>query len=92
MLQSLGAVPAAEFRMMRYARQTIGERKAGFLGAFAALLCAAAALITACGTLLETRLRGKIATELTFQAVPLAEGPPPRNPSYGHACRRRAGP
>ncbi|MFF4367871.1 FtsX-like permease family protein [Streptomyces sp. NPDC001594] len=48
--------------MLRYALRTVRHRKAGFLGAFAALLCAAA-LITACGTLLETGLRGRIATE-----------------------------
>ncbi|MBT2469974.1 FtsX-like permease family protein [Streptomyces sp. ISL-66] len=48
--------------MLRYALQTVRDRKAGFLGAFVALLCAAA-LITACGTLLETGLSGKIATE-----------------------------
>lgn len=48
--------------MLRYALQTLRDRKAGFLGAFVALLCAAA-LVTACGTLLETGLRGKIATE-----------------------------
>lgn len=38
--------------MLRYALQTLRDRKAGFLGAFVALLCAAA-LVTACGTLLE---------------------------------------
>ncbi|RKT07287.1 putative ABC transport system permease protein [Streptomyces sp. 3211.6] len=48
--------------MLRYALRTVRDRKAGFLGAFVALLCAAA-LITACGTLLETGLRGRIATE-----------------------------
>ncbi|MFF3215069.1 FtsX-like permease family protein [Streptomyces sp. NPDC002886] len=48
--------------MLRYALQTVRHRKAGFLGAFLALLCAAA-LVTACGTLLETGLRGTIATE-----------------------------
>ncbi|MBT2451506.1 ABC transporter permease [Streptomyces sp. ISL-43] len=48
--------------MLRYALQTVRDRKAGFLGAFVALLCAAA-LITACGTLLETGLRGKIPAE-----------------------------
>ncbi|MGW6707343.1 FtsX-like permease family protein [Streptomyces sp. NPDC054956] len=48
--------------MLRYALQTARDRKAGFLGAFVALLCAAA-LVTACGTLLETGLRGKIPTE-----------------------------
>ncbi|KIF01530.1 ABC transporter permease [Streptomyces sp. RSD-27] len=48
--------------MLRYALRTVRHRTAGFLGAFVALLCAAA-LITACGTLLETGLRGRIATE-----------------------------
>lgn len=55
--------------MLRYALQTVRDRKAGFLGAFVALLCAAA-LITACGTLLETGLRGKIATE-RYAAAPV---------------------
>ncbi|WP_377270641.1 FtsX-like permease family protein [Peterkaempfera sp. SMS 1(5)a] len=48
--------------MLRYALKTVRARKAGFLGAFLALLCAAA-LITACGTLLETGLRGTIRSE-----------------------------
>ncbi|MFJ9020083.1 ABC transporter permease [Streptomyces sp. NPDC102259] len=48
--------------MLRYALKTVRARKAGFLGAFLALLCAAA-LISACGTLLETGLRGTIRTE-----------------------------
>ncbi|MFE5773334.1 FtsX-like permease family protein [Streptomyces sp. NPDC056485] len=55
--------------MLRYALQTVRDRKAGFLGAFVALLCAAA-LVTACGTLLETGLRGKIATE-RYAATPV---------------------
>ncbi|MEU9178781.1 FtsX-like permease family protein [Streptomyces sp. NPDC048550] len=55
--------------MLRYALQTVRDRKAGFLGAFVALLCAAA-LVTACGTLLETGLRGKIATE-RYAAAPV---------------------
>ncbi|MEV8535353.1 FtsX-like permease family protein [Streptomyces sp. NPDC051211] len=55
--------------MLRYALQTVRDRKAGFLGAFVALLCAAA-LITACGTLLETGLRGKIRTE-RYAAAPV---------------------
>ncbi|MFD9564703.1 FtsX-like permease family protein [Streptomyces sp. NPDC059994] len=55
--------------MLRYALQTIRDRRGGFLGAFTALMCAAA-LITACGTLLETGLRGKIATE-RYAAAPL---------------------
>ncbi|MEU5149662.1 FtsX-like permease family protein [Streptomyces yangpuensis] len=55
--------------MLRYALQTVRHRKAGFLGAFVALLCATA-LITACGTLLETGLRGTIRTE-RYAAAPV---------------------
>ncbi|MHA5051144.1 FtsX-like permease family protein [Streptomyces sp. SD15] len=55
--------------MLRYALQTVRARKGGFLGAFLALMCAAA-LITACGTLLETGLRGTIATE-RYAATPV---------------------
>ncbi|MET8769938.1 FtsX-like permease family protein [Streptomyces sp. NPDC004658] len=55
--------------MLRYALRTVRARKAGFLGAFLALLCAAA-LITACGTLLDTGLRGTIRTE-RYAAAPV---------------------
>ncbi|MCT9109976.1 ABC transporter permease [Streptomyces mirabilis] len=55
--------------MLRYALQTVRARKGGFLGAFFALMCAAA-LITACGTLLETGLRGTVATE-RYAATPV---------------------
>ncbi|MER5756605.1 ABC transporter permease [Streptomyces sp. NPDC002088] len=55
--------------MLRYALKTIRARKAGFLGAFLALACAAA-LIAACGTLLETGLRGTIRTE-RYAAAPV---------------------
>ncbi|MBX7470351.1 FtsX-like permease family protein [Streptomyces sp. MAG02] len=55
--------------MLRYALTSIRHRKGGFLGAFIALMCAAA-LITACGTLLETGLRGRIAPE-RYAAAPL---------------------
>ncbi|MEV0227497.1 FtsX-like permease family protein [Streptomyces sp. NPDC050704] len=55
--------------MLRYALRTVRHRKGGFLGAFLALMCAAA-LITACGTLLETGLRGTIATE-RYAATPV---------------------
>ncbi|WP_327708532.1 ABC transporter permease [Streptomyces sp. NBC_00464] len=55
--------------MLRYALRTIHHRKGGFLGALLALMCAAA-LVTACGTLLETGLRGRIATE-RYAATPL---------------------
>ncbi|MFG2596025.1 FtsX-like permease family protein [Streptomyces sp. NPDC048462] len=55
--------------MLRYALRTIGHRKGGFLGALLALMCAAA-LVTACGTLLETGLRGRIATE-RYAGTPL---------------------
>jgi putative ABC transport system permease protein len=55
--------------MLRYALKTVRARKAGFLGSFLALMCAAA-LITACGTLLETGLRGAIGTE-RYAAAPV---------------------
>ncbi|MBL1085102.1 ABC transporter permease [Streptomyces actinomycinicus] len=55
--------------MLRYALKTVRARKAGFLGAFLALMCAAA-LITACGTLLDTGLRGTIRTE-RYGAAPV---------------------
>ncbi|MFF3644664.1 FtsX-like permease family protein [Streptomyces sp. NPDC002564] len=55
--------------MLRYALQTVRDRKGGFLGAFLALMCAAA-LITACGTLLETGLRGTVGTE-RYAAAPV---------------------
>ncbi|MEW9548364.1 FtsX-like permease family protein [Nonomuraea sp. NPDC050783] len=42
--------------------KTLAHRKAGFAGAFVALLCAAA-LVTACGMVLETGLRGSLAPE-----------------------------
>ncbi|WP_149259351.1 FtsX-like permease family protein [Actinomadura sp. K4S16] len=41
---------------------TLRHRKAGFAGAFAALLCAAA-LVCACGVLLDTGLRGSVEPE-----------------------------
>jgi putative ABC transport system permease protein len=55
--------------MLRYALKSVRARKAGFLGAFLALMCAAA-LITACGTLLETGLHGTIRTE-RYAATPV---------------------
>ncbi|MFJ5547258.1 FtsX-like permease family protein [Streptomyces sp. NPDC093225] len=55
--------------MLRYALLSVRDRKAGFLGAFVAFLCAAA-LITACGSLLETGLRGTVATE-RYAATPV---------------------
>ncbi|MYX94133.1 FtsX-like permease family protein [Streptomyces sp. SID486] len=55
--------------MLRYALRTVRARKAGFLGAFLALMCAAA-LITTCGSLLETGLRGTIRTE-RYAAAPV---------------------
>ncbi|MEU7894578.1 FtsX-like permease family protein [Nonomuraea sp. NPDC049152] len=48
--------------MISFAIRTLRHRKAGFAGAFVALLCAAA-LVTACGMLLETGLRGEVAPE-----------------------------
>lgn len=50
--------------MLRYALQTLRARKGGFIGAFLALFCAAA-LVTACGILLETGLRGPSAPNAT---------------------------
>ncbi|MEW2350514.1 MULTISPECIES: ABC transporter permease [unclassified Streptomyces] len=58
--------------MLRYAFQTLRARKGGFIGAFLALLCAAA-LVTACGILLETGLRGTIGTE-RYAAAPVVVG------------------
>ncbi|WP_174248324.1 ABC transporter permease [Streptomyces hoynatensis] len=55
--------------MFRYALETLRARKAGFAGAFLALACAAA-LVTACGSLLETGLRGEIRTE-RYAATPV---------------------
>ncbi|MFI6907810.1 FtsX-like permease family protein [Nonomuraea sp. NPDC050394] len=48
--------------MISLAWKTLRHRKAGFAGAFVALFCAAA-LVTACGMLLETGLRGALAPE-----------------------------
>ncbi|MFI1847933.1 FtsX-like permease family protein [Streptomyces sp. NPDC020480] len=55
--------------MLRYAIRTLRARKGGFIGALLALVCASA-LITACGVLLETGLRGSIATE-RYAATPV---------------------
>ncbi|WP_207931245.1 ABC transporter permease [Streptomyces sp. 8K308] len=55
--------------MLRYAWWTLRARRAGFVGAFLALCCAAA-LVTACGGLLETGLRGEIRTE-RYAAAPV---------------------
>ncbi|MEV0742234.1 FtsX-like permease family protein [Streptomyces sp. NPDC050549] len=59
--------------MIRYAFSTLRYRKGGFIGAFLALLCAAA-LVTACGTLLVTGLTGKIETERYAAASILVAG------------------
>ncbi|WP_191864138.1 ABC transporter permease [Embleya scabrispora] len=48
--------------MFFLALRTLRARKGGFAGAFVALVCAAA-LVTACGALLETGLRGDIRIE-----------------------------
>ncbi|GAB2467010.1 ABC transporter permease [Streptosporangium sandarakinum] len=48
--------------MISLAMRTIRHRGAAFAGAFVALLCAAA-LVCACGMLLETGLRGSVAPE-----------------------------
>lgn len=48
--------------MLTLALSTLRARKGAFVGAFVALMCAAA-LVTACGALLDTGLRGRIPTE-----------------------------
>lgn len=48
--------------MLTLALSTLRARKGGFVGAFVALCCAAA-LVTACGVILETGLRGGIPVE-----------------------------
>lgn len=48
--------------MGRLAVATLRSRRAGFLGAFVALLCSSA-LLTACGTLLQTGILGTVATQ-----------------------------
>ncbi|NUR83774.1 MAG: ABC transporter permease, partial [Nonomuraea sp.] len=48
--------------MFSFAWKTLRHRRAAFAGSFVALLFAAA-LVTACGMLLETGLRGTVATE-----------------------------
>ncbi|NEB80201.1 ABC transporter permease [Streptomyces sp. SID14478] len=55
--------------MLRYALASVRDRKGGFVGAFLALVCAAA-LVAACGTLLETGLRGTVRTE-RYAAAPV---------------------
>lgn len=48
--------------MFTFALQTLRSRLAGFIGAFVALMCAAA-MVAACGMLLDTGLRGEIPVE-----------------------------
>ncbi|ANP48361.1 putative ABC transport system permease protein [Streptomyces griseochromogenes] len=55
--------------VLTLALKTLRHRKAAFAGAFVTLLCAAA-LITACGMLLETGLRGRVAPE-RYAGAPL---------------------
>ncbi|SEH02161.1 putative ABC transport system permease protein [Nonomuraea solani] len=61
--------------MISLALRTLRHRKAGFAGAFVALLCAAA-LVTACGMLLETGLRGVVAPERYAGAPVIVAGDP----------------
>lgn len=55
--------------MLTLVLASLRARKAAFAGAFLALFCAAA-LVTACGTLLDTGLRGRIAPE-RYAGAPL---------------------
>ncbi|MCO6005478.1 ABC transporter permease [Actinoallomurus purpureus] len=59
--------------MLGLVLNTLRHRKAGFAGAFLALFCAAA-LVCACGILLETGLRGTIAPERYAGAPVLVTG------------------
>ncbi|MFC7589538.1 hypothetical protein ACFQYP_42000 [Nonomuraea antimicrobica] len=55
--------------MFSFAWKTLRHRRAAFAGSFVALLCAAT-LVTACGMLLETGLRGTVAPE-RYAGAPL---------------------
>lgn len=55
--------------MLGFALSTLRSRKGGFAGAFVALFCAAA-LVCACGMLLETGLRGTVKPE-RYAAAPI---------------------
>ncbi|MGO4757082.1 ABC transporter permease, partial [Streptomyces sp. 2MCAF27] len=59
--------------VLTLALKTLRHRKAAFAGAFVTLLCAAA-LVTACGMLLETGLRGRVAPERYAGAPVLVAG------------------
>ena len=74
--------------LTRLALRTLRARRSGFLGAFVALFCAAA-LITACGGLLETGLSGTIATE-RYAAAPRDPGACSRidRPRAGASAKR----
>lgn len=58
--------------MLSLSWRTLRSRKGSFAGAFVALMCAAA-LITACGVLLETGLRGGVAAE-RYAGAPIMVG------------------
>ncbi|GAA2118286.1 FtsX-like permease family protein [Actinomadura alba] len=58
--------------MLSLAWSTLRARKGAFAGAFVALMCASA-LVTACGVLLETGLRGDIAAE-RYAGAPIIVG------------------
>ncbi|WP_433512324.1 FtsX-like permease family protein [Nonomuraea sp. CA-143628] len=59
--------------MISVALKTLRHRKAAFAGAFVALFCAAA-LVCACGMLLETGLRGSVAPERYAGAPVIVSG------------------
>ncbi|MEU5877074.1 FtsX-like permease family protein [Spirillospora sp. NPDC047279] len=61
--------------MFALAFTTLRHRKAAFAGAFVALFCAAA-LVTACGMLMDTGLRGKVAPERYAGAPVVVAGDP----------------
>ncbi|MFE7589711.1 FtsX-like permease family protein [Kitasatospora sp. NPDC057512] len=67
--------------MWKLAWRTVRARKAGFVGAFTALLCALV-LTTACGVLLESGLRAGTPTE-RYAAAPVVIGDGHRIPDAG---------
>ncbi|GAA2608686.1 FtsX-like permease family protein [Actinomadura fulvescens] len=61
--------------MFSLALSTLRHRRAAFAGAFVALFCAAA-LVTACGMLMDTGLRGKVAPKRYAGAPVVVAGDP----------------
>ncbi|WP_224280133.1 ABC transporter permease [Streptomyces sp. LS1784] len=75
--------------MLKLAWRTVRARKAGFAGAFTALVCALV-LTVACGVLLESALRTGTPTE-RYAAAPLVIGDSTRIPDAGPLTAELAG-